>query len=58
MIYKNSRKSIFESYEGLAKPEKYTQPQLSMNHQTASSIILADSVADLKNIWQNTPAQD
>lgn len=59
MIYNNSRKSIFENYEELAKPEKKnTQPQLSMNHQTASSIILADSVTDLKNISQNTPAQD
>ena len=46
MIYNNSRRSIFENYEELRKPEKNTQPQLSMNYQTASSIILADSVTD------------
>lgn len=43
MIYNNSRRSIFENYEELRKPEKNTQPQLSMSYQTASSIILADS---------------
>lgn len=43
MIYNNSRRSIFENYEELRKPEKNTQPQLSVNYQTASSIILADS---------------
>ena len=42
MIYNNSRRSIFENKE-LRKREKNTQPQLSMNYQTASSIILADS---------------
>ena len=42
----------------LRKPEKNTQPQLSMNYQTASSIILADSVTDLKNISQSEAAQD
>ena len=58
MIYNNSRRSSFENYEELRKPEKNTQPQLSMNHQTASSIILAVSVTDLKNISQSKPAQD
>ena len=58
MTYNNSRRSIFENYEELRKPEKNTQPQLSMNYQTASSIILADSVTDLKNISQSEAAQD
>lgn len=57
MTYNNSR-SIFENYEELRKPEKNTQPQLSMNYQTASSIILEDSVTDLKNISQSKAAQD
>ena len=43
MIYNNSSRRIFENYEELRKPEKNTQPQLSVNYQTASSIILADS---------------
>lgn len=58
MIYNSSRRSIFENYEELRKPEKNTQPQLPMNYQTASSIILADSVTDLKNISQSKAAQD
>ena len=58
MTYNNSRRSIFENYEELRKPEKNTQPQLPMNYQTASSIILADSVTDLKNISQSEAAQD
>lgn len=58
MIYDNSRRSIFENYEELRKPEKNTQPQLSMNYQTASSIISADSVTDLKNISQSEAAPD
>ena len=58
MIYDNSGRSIFENYEELRKPEKNTQPQLSMNYQTASSIISADSVTDLKNISQSEAAPD
>ena len=34
MIYKNSRKSIFENYEGLAKPEKKKYPTPVVNESS------------------------